>query len=101
MLAVVIQKLREFILKNEQPIKSVADGFVLVLSVSIHITALYLWIFKSPSILEALNFKHMILEIIRQTEQKGIKQNFEFQPFGFILLIFNQTAKILYITPMC
>ena len=78
MLAVVIQKLREFILKNEQPIKSVADGFVLVLSVSIHITALYLWIFKSPSILEALNFKHMILEIIRQIEQKGIKQNFQF-----------------------
>ena len=90
MLAVVIQKLREFILKNEQPIKSVADGFVLVLSVSIHITALYLWIFRFPSILEALNFKHMILEIIRQIEQKGIKQNFQF----IVLIVSTMSISI-------
>lgn len=90
MLAVVIQKLREFILKNEQPIKSIADGFVLVLSVSIHIAALYLWIFKSPSIVEALNFKHMILEIIRQIEQKGIKQNFQF----IVLIVSTMSISI-------
>ena len=90
MLAVVIQKLREFILKNEQPIKSVADGFVLVLSVSIHITALYLWIFKFPSILEVLNFKHMILEIIRQTPQNGIKQNFQF----IVLIVSTMSISI-------
>jgi hypothetical protein len=48
MRAVIIQKLREFILTNEQPIKSAQEIFALILSVSMHIIVLYLWIFKAP-----------------------------------------------------
>ena len=55
MIVATIQKLREFILKNEKPIKSALEIFALMLSVSIHITALYLWIFKVPSTVDALN----------------------------------------------
>lgn len=93
MRAVIIQKLREFILTNEQPIKSAQEIFTLILSVSMHIIALYLWIFKVPLSLEALNFKHMVLELIKQIEQNGIKQNFQF----IVLIVSTMSISIIAI----
>ena len=92
MIVATIQKLREFILKNEKPIKSALEIFALMLSVSIHITALYLWIFEVPSTVDALNFKHMVLELIQQTHQNGIKQNFQFIIFIVSTMSISITA---------
>ena len=64
-----------------------------MLSVSIHITPLYLWIFKVPSTVDALNFKHMVLELIRQIEQNGIKQNFQ----STVLLVSTMSISIIAI----
>ena len=93
MLAVIIEKLRDFILKNEQPIKSAFESFALILFVSIHLTVLYLWVFKAPLTAEALNFKHMVLELIRQIEQNGIKQNFQ----STVLLVSTMSISIIAI----
>ena len=94
MRAVIIQKLREFILTNEQPIKSAQEIFALILSVSMHIIVLYLWIFKAPlSLVETLNFKHMVLELIQQIEQNGIKQYFQF----IVLIVSTMSISIIAI----